>query len=224
MKILVVEDEKDLNAIVTKRLKREQYSVDSCYDGQEALLYLENATYDVVLLDVMMPKLNGYDLLHTMRQRGMDTKVILLTAKDSVDDKIKGLDLGADDYLVKPFEFGELLARIRVHVRRHYGHNHNVLRCGAVELDMSKKQVSVSGILLSLTAKEYEVLRYLMQNSNHVVSRDQILNHVWDFEYDGLSNIVDVVIKNIRKKMAEHTDELVIQTKRGLGYVVYVQE
>lgn len=224
MKILVVEDEKDLNAIVTKRLKREQYSVDSCYDGQEALLYLESTTYDVVLLDIMMPKLNGYEVLHMMRQRGIDTKVILLTARDSVDDKIKGLDLGADDYLVKPFEFGELLARIRVHVRRHYGHNHNVLRSGVVELDVSKKQVRVSGVLLSLTAKEYEVLRYLMQNSDHIVSRDQILNHVWDFEYDGLSNIVDVVIKNIRKKIAEYTEEPLIHTKRGLGYVVYGKE
>lgn len=221
MKILVVEDERDLNAILTKRLKREQYNVDSCFDGQEALLFIASSEYDVILLDVMMPKMNGHEVLKEIRRRGLDTKVLFLTAKDSVDDKIHGLDLGADDYLVKPFDFGELLARLRVHGRRRYGNSQNVVTIGAVSLDIAKKQVHVLGHELLLTAKEYEVLVYLMQNSNHIISREQLLNRVWDFDYDGLSNIVDVMIKNIRKKIAEYTDETVIHTKRGLGYVVY---
>ena len=220
MKILVVEDERDLNRIITKHLKKNNYSVDSCFDGQEALDFISYSEYDLIITDIMMPNVDGYEFIDKLRANKNNTPVIMLTAKDTLEDKIVGLDSGADDYIVKPFEFDELLARIRVLMRRNYGLATNIIQIEEVTLDLAKKQVTKSGEIIELTGKEYEVLEYLMKNKGSILSRDQILNHVWDYEYEGASNIVDVIIKNIRKKLDRGEGNTIIYTKRGLGYFV----
>lgn len=220
MKILVVEDERDLNRIITKHLKKNNYSVDSCFDGQEALDFISYSEYDLIITDIMMPNVDGYEFIDKLRANKNNTPVIMLTAKDTLEDKIVGLDSGADDYIVKPFEFDELLARIRVLMRRNYGLATNIIQIEEVTLDLAKKQVAKSGEIIDLTGKEYEVLEYLMKNRGSILSRDQILNHVWDYEYEGASNIVDVIIKNIRKKLDRGEGNTIIYTKRGLGYFV----
>jgi len=220
MKILVVEDERDLNRIITKHLKKNNYSVDSCFDGQEALDFISYSEYDLIITDIMMPNVDGYEFIDKLRANKNNTPVIMLTAKDTLEDKIVGLDSGADDYIVKPFEFDELLARIRVLMRRNYGSATNIIQIEEVTLDLAKKQVAKSGEIIDLTGKEYEVLEYLMKNKGSILSRDQILNHVWDYEYEGASNIVDVIIKNIRKKLDRGEGNTIIYTKRGLGYFV----
>ena len=220
MKILVVEDERDLNRIITKHLKKNNYSVDSCFDGQEALDFVSYSDYDLIITDIMMPNVDGYEFIDKLRANKNNTPVIMLTAKDTLEDKIVGLDSGADDYIVKPFEFDELLARIRVLMRRNYGLATNIIQIEEVTLDLAKKQVTKSGEIIDLTGKEYEVLEYLMKNKGSILSRDQILNHVWDYEYEGASNIVDVIIKNIRKKLDRGEGNTIIYTKRGLGYFV----
>ena len=158
MKILVVEDEKDLNRAITKHLKKNNYSVDSCFDGEQALDYVLYGEYDLIITDIMMPKIDGYEFIKQLRVKGNSTPVIMLTAKDSLDNKILGLDSGADDYIVKPFEFDELLARIRVLMLRNYGFATNIIQVDDVVLDISKKQVTRSGESIVLTGKEYEVL------------------------------------------------------------------
>ena len=220
MKILVIEDERDLNRIITKHLKKNNYSVDSCFDGQEALDFISYSEYDLIITDIMMPNVDGYEFIDKLRANKNDTPVIMLTAKDTLEDKIMGLDSGVDDYIVKPFEFDELLARIRVLMRRNYGLATNIIQIEEVTLDLAKKQVAKSGEIIDLTGKEYEVLEYLMKNKGSILSRDQILNHVWDYEYEGASNIVDVIIKNIRKKLDRGEGNTIIYTKRGLGYFV----
>ena len=220
MKILVVEDERDLNRIITKHLKKNNYSVDSCFDGQEALDFISYSEYDLIITDIMMPNVDGYEFIDKLRANKNNTPVIMLTAKDALEDKIVGLDSGADDYIVKPFEFDELLARIRVLMRRNYGLATNIIQIEEVTLDLSNNQVTKSGEIIDLTGKDYEVLEYLMKNKGSILSRDQILNHVWDYEYEGASNIVDVIIKNIRKKLDRGEGNTIIYTKRGLGYFV----
>ena len=220
MKILLAEDEVDLNNVVTRYLKKNGYSVDSVLDGEEALDYLEYSEYDLVILDIMMPKVDGFEVIKKLRDKGNHTSVLMLTARDSADDKVKGLDLGADDYIVKPFDFNELMARIRAVVRRKYGNSSNKLVIGDLILDTSEKSVIRAGKQIELTGKEYEVLEYLMQSKNRILSRDQIKEHVWDFDYEGDSNIIDVLIKNIRKKIDIEDGKQIIYTKRGLGYVI----
>ena len=220
MKILLAEDEVDLNNVVTRYLKKNRYSVDSVLDGEEALDYLEYSEYDLVILDIMMPKVDGFEVIKKLRDKGNHTSILMLTARDSADDKVKGLDLGADDYIVKPFDFNELLARIRAVVRRKYGNSSNKLVIGDLILDTSEKSVTRAGKQIELTGKEYEVLEYLMQSKNRILSREQIKEHVWDFDYEGDSNIIDVLIKNIRKKIDIEDGKQIIYTKRGLGYVI----
>ena len=224
MKILVVEDEKDLNNIITKHLKKNNFSVDSVYDGEEALEYLSYGNYDVIILDIMLPKINGYEVVKTIRANKNETAVLMLTARDAIDDKIKGLDLGADDYLVKPFDFRELLARIRALVRRKYGNVSNEIQIDDLVVDISKKSVRRAGKNIELTGKEYEVLEYLVQNKGRVLSRDKIRDSVWDYAYEEESNIIDVLIKNIRKKIDVGDSKPLIHTKRGLGYVLKEEE
>ena len=220
MKILLAEDEVDLNNVVTRYLKKNGYSIDSVLDGEEALDYLEYGEYDLVILDIMMPKVDGFEVIKKLRDKGNHTSVLMLTARDSADDKVKGLDLGADDYIVKPFDFNELMARIRAVVRRKYGNSSNKLVIGDLILDTSEKSVTRAGKQIELTGKEYEVLEYLMQSKNRILSREQIKEHVWDFDYEGDSNIIDVLIKNIRKKIDIEDGKQIIYTKRGLGYVI----
>ncbi|WP_369717238.1 response regulator transcription factor [Leptotrichia alba] len=220
MKILLAEDETDLNNVVTRYLKKNGYSVDSVLDGEEALDYLEYGEYDLVILDIMMPKVNGFEVIKKLRDKGNHTPILMLTARDNADDKVKGLDLGADDYIVKPFDFNELMARIRAAVRRKYGNSSNKLVIGNLILNTSEKSVTRDGKRIKLTGKEYEVLEYLMQSKNRILSREQIKEHVWDFDYEGDSNIIDVLIKNIRKKIDVEDGKQIIYTKRGLGYVI----
>ncbi|MDY5306159.1 response regulator transcription factor [Fusobacterium gastrosuis] len=224
MKILVVEDEKDLNSVITRHLKKNNFSVDSVFDGEEALNFSEYENYDLVILDIMMPKLNGYEVIKKLRTKQNETPVLMLTAKDNIEDKVKGLDLGADDYLVKPFDFNELLARIRAIIRRKYGNSSNQLSIDDLVLNISKKTVTRDGISIELTGKEYEILEYLLQNKGHILSREQIREHVWDFDYDGESNVIDVLIKNIRRKIDKLDSKSLITTKRGLGYVIKENE
>lgn len=224
MKILVVEDEKDLNNIITKHLKKNNFSVDSVFNGEEALEYLDYGTYDLIILDIMLPKVNGYEVIKKLRESKNETAVLMLTARDSIEDKIKGLDLGADDYLIKPFDFGELLARIRALVRRKYGNTSNTMEIDDLCIDIAKKTVVRAGKNIELTGKEYEVLEYLIQNKGHVLSRDKIRDSVWDYAYEGESNIIDVLIKNIRKKIDIGNSKPLIHTKRGLGYVLKEDE
>ena len=224
IKILVVEDEKDLNNIITKHFKKNNFSVDSVFDGEEAIDFLEYGSYDLVILDVMMPKMNGYEVVKHLRENKNETAVLMLTAKDGVEDKVKGLDLGADDYLIKPFDFTELLARIRAIVRRKYGNTSNEIKVADLVVDTTKKLVTRAGKNIELTGKEYEVLEYLIQNKGHVLSRDQIRDGAWDYGYEGESNIIDVLIKNIRKKIELESSKPLIHTKRGLGYVLKEDE
>lgn len=219
MKVLVVEDEKDLNNIIVRYLKKNNYSVDYCYNGEEAIDFLELSSYDVIILDVMMPKMDGYEFLQWLRNKDIKIPVIMLTAKDMLEDKILGLDCGADDYIVKPFEFEELLARIRAVIRRGYDIVSNELKLLDLTLNTTTKLVTRAGVEINLTGKEYEVLEYLLLNKNRIVTREQIQNSVWDYDYDGVSNIVDVIIKNIRKKIDLGNSTQLIHTKRGLGYV-----
>ncbi|RRD39896.1 DNA-binding response regulator [Leptotrichia sp. OH3620_COT-345] len=224
MKILLVEDEKDLNNIITKYLKKNNYSVDSVFDGEEALEFLTYSEYDLIVLDIMLPKMSGFEVVKKLRNINNGTPVLMLTARDSGEDKVKGLDSGADDYLVKPFDFNELLARIRAVVRRKYGNISNIITIGDIELDISKKKILKAGKEVELTGKEYEVFEYLIQSKNRILSREQIKEHVWDYGYEGESNIIDVLIKNIRKKIDTENGKSVIQTKRGLGYVIKEDE
>ena len=219
-----IHSEKDLNNIITKNLKKNNFSVDSVYDGEEALKYSDYGNYDLILLDVMLPKMNGYEVVKHLRANKNETAVLMLTARDGIDEKIKGLDLGADDYLVKPFDFRELIARIRALVRRKYGNISNELQIDDLIVDISKKSVTRAGKNIELTGKEYEVLEYLIQNKGRVLSRDKIRDGVWDYAYEGESNIIDVLIKNIRKKIDIGDSKPIIHTKRGLGYVLKEDE
>lgn len=217
MKILVVEDEIDLNNVIVKHLKKDGYSVDSAFNGEEAMDFTAVARYDLIVLDIMMPVMDGLTFLQKSRAAKLATPVLILTAKDEVDDVVKGLDAGADDYLVKPFDFKELLARARTLIRRNSGSAANEIYAGELKIDLSKKSVELGGQSIELTGKEYEILEFLMLNKSRILTRDQIKEHVWDFDYTGGSNIIDVLVKNIRKKLGECE---IIQTKRGLGYVI----
>lgn len=222
MKLLVIEDEVMLNRSIAKLLKTQQYSVDAAYDGEEAIDYIRATNYDVIISDIMMPRLDGLGVLKYLRNHQIKTPVLMLTAKDTLEDKVTGLDAGADDYLVKPFEFDELLARIRVMLRRN---NREILmsnvQFGDCCLDFIKKTVTKNSSLVDLTAKEYALLECLVRHPNVILSREQIREHIWDFDYEGESNIIDVLVKNIRKKLE---NPMVIVTKRGMGYVFKSEE
>ncbi|MBK5201297.1 MAG: response regulator transcription factor [Spirochaetaceae bacterium] len=220
MKLLVVEDEKDLNSAIKKHLKINGYSVDTCFNGKEALEFINVTEYDGIILDIMMPIMNGYEFLKNIRAKNIQTPVLFLTAKDTIEDLVFGLDSGADDYIVKPFEFDELLARLRVMNRRVYGLVENEIKIDDIILNISKKKITRSNIEIDLTSKEYEIFEFLMQNKDHIMTREQIQNHVWDFDYEGASNLIDVLIKNIRKKINLNNSNPVIITKRGIGYVI----
>lgn len=224
MRILIAEDEKDLNQILKARLTAEHYSVDSCYDGQEALDYLASAEYDAAVLDIMMPAVDGLTVLKRMRQRNDSTPVILLTAKDSIEDRVQGLDAGANDYLVKPFAFEELLARIRVLLRRPAETPKTCYRIADLELHLDTMRVTRGGKEVKLSGKEFALLRYMVQNEGIVLSRDRLEEHLWNFDYAGGSNVIDVYIRYLRKKIDEGREPKLIHTVRGAGYVLKVEE
>lgn len=220
MRILLAEDEQDLNAVITKKLIRDGYSVDSCKNGQEAMDILAYTDYDAVILDIMMPKADGYAVLAFLRNRGKTTPVLFLTAKDAVSDRVKGLDSGANDYLVKPFSLEELCARIRAMLRTSFGTAGNVLSVADLTLDCVSHEVKRGGSEIFLSAKEYELLEYLMHNQNIILSREKIENHIWNFDYEGGTNVVDVYISYLRKKIDSGHSKKLIHTVRGRGYVL----
>ena len=220
MRILIAEDEKDLNRILTSRLEGEHYSVDACFNGQEALEYLESAEYDAVILDIMMPVMDGLTVLKKMRRKGDSTPVLLLTAKDSVSDRVGGLDAGANDYLVKPFAFEELLARIRVLLRKPAETPKSCYQVGDLEVHLDTHLVRRGGKDIKLSGKEFALLRYMVQNEGIVLSRGRLEEHLWNFDYAGGSNVIDVYIRYLRKKIDEGHDTKLIHTVRGAGYVL----
>ncbi len=220
MRILLAEDERDMNKIITKKLTSEGYAVDSCFDGDTALDYIISTDYDVVILDVMMPKQDGFSVLKAMRLKCIETPVIFLTARDAVSDRVKGLDLGANDYLVKPFSFEELMARIRVMTRLKSGTSANILSVADLSLDISSHIVKRGDTVINLSAKEYAILKYMMYNVGVVLSREKIENHIWNYDYEGGTNVVDVYIRYLRKKLDSDFDTKLIHTVRGSGYVL----
>ena len=223
MRILVAEDEKDLNRILTSRLEAEHYSGDSCFDGQETLEYLESARYDAVVLDIMMPVMDGLTVLKKLRGKNDSTPVILLTARDSVEDRVRGLDAGANDYLVKPFAYEELSARIRVLLRKPDETPRTCYTVGDLEVHMDTHQVLRAGREIKLSGKEFALLRYMVQNEGIVLSRDRLEQHLWNYDYMGSSNVIDVYIRYLRKKIDEGFDTKLIHTVRGAGYVLKVE-
>nr|WP_297279215.1 response regulator transcription factor [uncultured Butyricicoccus sp.] len=220
MRILVAEDEKDLNRLLCQTLTRAGYGVDACYNGVQAMDCLHCADYDCVLLDVMMPEKDGHAVLREMRAAGKTTPVIFLTARDSVRDRIDGLDMGADDYLVKPFDFEELLARIRAATRKYSGEKTRELVLADLIVDTVTHDVRRAGKVIKLSAKEYAILEYLMRHKEAVVSRTQIEDHIWNYDYTGGSNVVDVYITYLRKKIDQGFDKKLLHTVRGAGWIL----
>lgn len=220
MRILIVEDEPDLLDALKKQLQSSGYSVDGCGSGLDAEYYLKMATYDAVVLDIMLPGIDGLTLLKKMRAEGNTTHVLLLTALDSIENKVNGLDAGADDYLVKPFAYDELLARLRVLLRRRSGQTTNVLEYGGLVMDLNSRTVTRDGTEITLSSKEFAVLEYLLRNPGRVLSRDKIENHVWNYDFEGGSNVVDVYIRYLRKKIDTGFNKKLLHTIRGAGYVL----
>ena len=224
MRILVVEDERDLNRVISKRLESEGYSVDRCFDGEEALDFIDVGEFDAIIMDIMMPRINGIEVLKQMRSRNNTTPVLLLTARDGIGDRVSGLDAGADDYLIKPFAFEELLARIRVMTRKASGNSTNVFSAADLTMDLNSHTVVRGDVNINLSAKEFEILEYLLRNKGIVLSREKIEGHVWNFDYSGGTNVVDVYIRYLRKKIDDEFEPKLIHTVRGCGYVLRVDD
>lgn len=220
MRILVVEDEADLNLLLRKVLTKAGYTVDGCLDGEAAQDHLLGAQYDGILLDVMLPKKDGYTLVQELRAKGDDTPVLFLTARDSIADRVRGLDLGGDDYLVKPFDFAELLARIRAMTRKRVGQRSNCFTVGDLTLDSERRQASRGGMEIPLLPKEFSILEYLVRNKERVISREQIEDQIWNYDYAGSSNNVDGYLSRLRKKIDGGREEKLLHTMRGVGWVI----
>lgn len=220
MRILLVEDSPRLQRSIGAGLRRSGYAVDVAGDGEEGLWRALSDDYDVIVLDLMLPKLDGLSVLDRLRRQGKDTHVLALTARDTVEDRVRGLRLGADDYLVKPFAFDELLARIQALVRRRHGQKNPRIEIGQLALDTSARTVSVAGRHISLTPREYALLEYLALRRGELVSRTQIEQHIYDDNAEPMSNVVDSTICALRRKLDAAGGTSLIQTRRGLGYVV----
>ena len=222
MRLLVVEDEKKLNELITKKLEKEYYGVDSCFDGEEAIRYVEGTEYDAIILDIMLPKFDGFEVIKRIRAKKNKVPILLLTARDNIDDKVKGLDYGADDYLVKPFIFEELMARIRVLLRRNSGNADNVITIANLKVDLDAKTVFRDDLLIKLSGREYSILEYLIRNKGKILSRERIEDHIWNYDYEGGTNVIDVYIRYLRKKIDDSYTPKLIHTVRGLGYVLRI--
>lgn len=222
MRILVAEDEKALNRILVKQFTKLGYSVDSCFDGESVFDFLAGATYDAIVLDVMMPKKDGFTVLTEMRQQNITTPVIFLTAKTEISDRVHGLDLGANDYLIKPFSFEELAARVRMITRDSTGNSTNTFTVGDLTVDIKSREVKRGGKKIDLSAREYSILEALIRNAGTVMSREKIESSVWNYDYEGGTNVIDVYIRYLRKKIDDDFDTKLIHTVRGVGYVLRV--
>ena len=220
MRLLLVEDNKSILTATAKCLEKSGYSVDTCRNGADAQFYISMGKFDCIILDIMLPGKDGLSILKEMRNQGNLTPVLLLTARDTVEDRVRGLDCGADDYLVKPFSFDELLARIRVLLRRQGPDRKNELTVADLTMNLSNHEVSRSNRKIELTSKEFAILEYLLRNKNRVLTRTQIVEHVWNFDFDCSSNIVDVYIRYLRSKIDDGFNLKLISTIRGSGYSI----
>ncbi len=220
MRILLAEDERDLNEIIKQKLCADGYSVDSFFDGKDAIDILSYTEYDLVILDIMMPGADGFEVLDAIRSASKATPVIFLTARDSVFDRVKGLDSGANDYIIKPFSLEELSARVRALTRSSFGSASNILSVADLTLDTASHTVKRCKKEIALSSKEYSLLEYLMFNKGKVLSREKIEDHIWNFDYEGGTNVVDVYISYLRKKIDGENENKLIHTIRGVGYVI----
>ena len=220
MRLLFAEDQPQLRRSVTKALTAAGYSVDAAADGAQALDDLDGVDYDAIVLDVMMPRVDGLTVLRTLRSRGDDTPVLLLTARDAIDHRVEGLDAGADDYLVKPFAMEELLARLRVRTRRKGSGRTNVFTLVDLTVDTAARSAVRAGTPLTLSAREYALLEYLIRNKGIILSREQIENNLWNYDYAGGTNVVDVYISYLRKKLDGGHEKKLLHTVRGMGWVL----
>ena len=220
MRVLIVEDEKKVAAFIKKGLEEETYAVDVAYNGEDGLHMGSENQYDLIILDLMLPIINGLEVLSRLRGNKTDTPILLLTAKDSVEDKVTGLNTGADDYLTKPFAFSELLARIRVLLRRGKAETKTVLQIKGLSLDLVSHKVKRNDEEIELTGKEYSLLEYFMRNQGKVLTRTMIAEHVWDYNFDTFTNVIDVYVNHLRKKIDKGYPEKLLHTLRGVGYIM----
>jgi DNA-binding response OmpR family regulator len=218
MRVLVVEDERRLSGIIKRGLVEEGYAVDTAFDGEDAQFMAETTSYDVIILDIMLPKKDGIAVCKDLRAKKINTPILMLTARDSVEDRVKGLDSGADDYLIKPFAFSELLARVRALLRRESLSKTPRIQVGDLLLDTLTREAWRGDRKIDLTTKEYSILEYFMSHPNMVITRTMLEENGWDYEYDNMSNIIDVYIRRLRRKIDGDTDDSLIQTIRGAGY------
>ena len=220
MRILVIEDEKKVASFIKKGLEEEHYAVDTAHDGETGLYLSENNEYDLIVLDLMIPKIDGLEVLRRTRTNKNNVPILVLTAKDSVEDIVRGLDSGCDDYLTKPFEFVEFLARIRALLRREKTEKEPVLKIRDLTLSLVTHKVTRQGKEIELTSKEYALLEYFMRNPNKILTRTMISEHVWDYHFDSLTNVVDVYVNYLRKKIDKGFEHKLIHTIRGVGYLM----
>ena len=220
MRILVVEDDKKVAGFIKKGLEEETYAVDVAYDGEDGLHLGVEGQYDLIILDIMLPKIDGLEVLSQLRDQGSDAPILLLTAKDAVDDRVAGLNKGADDYLTKPFAFSELLARVRVLLRRGKAEVKTILQISDLTLDLVSHKVNRGGDEIELTGKEYSLLEYFMRNQEKVLTRTMIAEHVWDYNFDTFTNVIDVYINHLRKKIDKGRESKLLYTLRGVGYIM----
>jgi DNA-binding response OmpR family regulator len=219
MHILLIEDEKRIADFIARGLEGSGFSVDTAENGEQALVRVSDSAYDLLILDLMLPDVDGLDLLQKIRNRKASQPILILSARGSLDDRVKGLDFGADDYLVKPFAFVELLARIRALLRRGQALPER-LQAGDLVLDCIRRKVSRDGVNIDLAPKEFSILEYLMRNKGRPLSRNMIVEHVWEMDYTGLTNIVDVYIRHLRGKIDDAWPQKLIRTVRGIGYMI----
>jgi len=220
MRILIVEDEKKVAGFIKKGLEEETYAVDVACDGEDGLHLGSEGQYDLIILDIMLPKINGLEILSQLRTQGKDIPILLLTAKDAVDDRVTGLNKGADDYLTKPFAFSELLARVRVLLRRGKAEVKTILQIADLTLDLVSHKVNRGGDEIELTGKEYSLLEYFIRNQEKVLTRTMIAEHVWDYNFDTFTNVIDVYINHLRNKIDKGRQSKLLHTLRGVGYIM----
>jgi len=224
VRILVIEDEKNLNDIIVKKLVSEKYCVDSCLNGNDALEYIFSVEYDVIISDIMLPGIDGFEILRRIREKEIKTPVLLLTARDGIEDRVKGLDYGADDYLVKPFAFDELMARIRVLLRRNPSSSNsnasNIFSIANLTVNCNSHDVFRDKMPIKLSTREFTILEYMIRNKERVLSREQIEQHIWNYDYEGGTNVIDVYIRYLRRKIDKDFEPKLIHTIRGVGYVL----